>query len=126
MFLLELDRGLQALTLLLTRFGIELHQHLTRRHRLPLLHQDLLNDTAHGHLNVLNGTHRFQLTSGDHDFFGSSQGQPSHTEHRGTNQAPGHGAHPETTLLQNRLVVNIEIGRVLLGAGIKPAQQIPG
>ena len=104
-FLRRLDLTFKGLLLLLAGFGVELDQNLPRFNLLAFLHQDVLNNTTDGHLDVLNRSNRFELSWGNNNLLSSGKSQPSHTEHGGSNQGPGDGAHPETTLLEHGFVV---------------------
>ena len=112
LLLFEQDCLFQAATLLLAGFCVQLHQHLACFHGISLFDKNLISDTPHRHLNVLNRTDRFELTGSHNNLFGASQRQPGHTEDSRTDQGPSHRLHPETSLLQDRFVVGDQIGRV--------------
>ena len=126
LFLFELDCFLQAEPTFLGGLGVELHQHLPCFHRIALFNKNLVDHTPHRHLDVLHRVDRFELAGGDNDFFGARQRKPGHAEDRGTDQRPGDGAHPETTLLQHRFVVGIEIGGRFGSSRIETVQEIAG
>ena len=100
----RLHLGLKRSLLLFTRFGVQFHQHLPGFHLLPLLHQDFVSNAPDRHLNVLHRADRLQLSCRHDDLFGSRESQPGHTEHRGADQRPCDGAHPEAPLLKHGLI----------------------
>ena len=124
LLLFELDRLLQAVAEFLAGFCVQLHQHLASLHPITLLHKDLIGHTSHRHLDVLNGTNRLELAGCHDNFFGTSEGQPSHPEQSAADQGPSDGAHPEATLLEDRFVVGGEIGGILRGSGVDTAQNV--